>query len=42
MVAVASLGVGWLASQITGGVGLFTVLIAVAVALVQLAVIEMR
>jgi len=42
VVAVASLGVGWLVSQATGGVGLFTVLIAVAVALVQLAVIEMR
>lgn len=41
-VATVSLLLGWLASSLTGGVSLLTVVVAVVVALVQLAVIEFR
>jgi hypothetical protein len=42
VVAVASLGVGWLAGSALGFVGWLTFAVAVIVALVQLAVIELR
>ena len=42
IVAAGSLGVGWLAGWIFYGVGFFTLVVAIGVALIQLAVIEMR
>jgi hypothetical protein len=41
-VAAVSLGVGWLAGNAVGYVGWITFAVAVVVALVQLAVIELR
>jgi len=42
VVAAGSLGVGWVAGAAFGGVGLFTLVTAVVVALALLAVVEMR
>ncbi|HET6351039.1 MAG TPA: hypothetical protein VFG89_02765 [Coriobacteriia bacterium] len=42
VVASASIFVGWLAGSFTGGFSLLTAIIAIAVALIQLAVIEFR
>jgi hypothetical protein len=41
-IAVASLGLGWVIGNMFGRISLFTTLVAVVVALVQLAVIQLR